>query len=645
MVHLQDPTGDQRRVIDAVVDVAFATSARVLGRAIRFREGLGGREHADKVLDSCVPHFLEVSGPKPHEYYQPTLAGLVASSQTAWVSRALDGVVRFLGKRVRADANSSEFLLSDLRKEVPDLIDIDARKLRELIEIAHLTKQVTYMQGEDVRFEMPPHVELVAEWEGFPDLLKHELERQASRSAAPPEPALARAADSTSRVFETAYCSYTYVKNIGEGAVGFVHEVADEEGSHRALKIFKPGEPQERRRKRFRNELKYCFENRHPHIVRVHDWGVTESDGETVPFFIMDLYPATLRDKINAKLDPDAAVVVFRQLVDAVSSAHAAGVWHRDLKPENILIATNGTAVLADFGIAHFVESMLATAIETQPGDRLANFEYAAPEQGRKGQTVTAAADVYALGLILNEMFTGIPPHGKNAPTIGSVAPKLAGLDLLVERMLNHSPDKRPKSSELGDLLDSAIAGTLDSENSERGGSVVDASHVAKQAGPSDAERLARHLCAVSPNGNGGSEAYALDAARKELQMSETDIHLAIDELVEKGLVRTHEVLGGKVDAILAEWSLYFEFDESVKGWRARDDALIIAREMVRDNGANPLKLAEKLGWPARRMNPACAYLATQDKVMFRKWHGMGDFAYGALVVTDRTRRLARDGW
>jgi len=93
------------------------------------------------------------------------------------------------------------------------------------------------------------------------------------------------------------------------------------------------------------------------------------------------------------------------------------------LKPKNILCdSAKNKFVVADFGIASFEEDELYTAVETQEGERLANFQYAAPEQKVRGRPVTFHADIYALGLILNQMFTGEILQGVGFKTIAAVA-------------------------------------------------------------------------------------------------------------------------------------------------------------------------------------------------------------------------------
>ena len=103
--------------------------------------------------------------------------------------------------------------------------------------------------------------------------------------------------------------------------------------------------------------------------------------------------------------------------------------------------------VLADFGIARFTEDELLTIVETGPNERLANFAYAAPEQRIAGKAVDQPADIYALGLILNEMFTGEIPQGAGFRTIKDAAPDFAYLDELVDLMMQQQPERRIQSA------------------------------------------------------------------------------------------------------------------------------------------------------------------------------------------------------
>jgi len=140
----------------------------------------------------------------------------------------------------------------------------------------------------------------------------------------------------------------------------------------------------------------------------------------------------------------------FLQLLDGVEAAHLQKVVHRDLKPENILYDNAiDTLLITDFGIAQFNEEELFTAVETAPHTKLANFQYAAPEQRQRNGQVDSRADIYALGLMLNEMYTGDVPWGTNYKTISTISSNNAYLDDLVAGMLRQSPSERPATIEV----------------------------------------------------------------------------------------------------------------------------------------------------------------------------------------------------
>lgn len=243
------------------------------------------------------------------------------------------------------------------------------------------------------------------------------------------------------RIFETATNTYTAEKSIGEGGVGTVYRVLDGDGVCYALKLL--GDVTSAQRKRFKNELNFCRNQRHERIIKVIDEGVIIEGEKRHPFYVMPLCASSLRQLMMSKQPLPNAMSVFRDILDGVEAAHLQKVIHRDLKPENILVDKDGRAIVADFGIAHFQRDDLITLIETKPKDRLANFQYAAPEQRISGSTVDHRADIYALGFILNELFTGSVPQGTGYRTIASVAPTFGYLDSIVERMIQQSPAKR----------------------------------------------------------------------------------------------------------------------------------------------------------------------------------------------------------
>ncbi len=246
---------------------------------------------------------------------------------------------------------------------------------------------------------------------------------------------------------ETTFATYQIGKRLGEGGSGVVYEASTEDGKKFAIKFLDPAKATTEKRKRFKNEYLFCSSTDHPNIVKVLDHGLS-SDG--APFFVMPLFDSSLRDLIG-KLEPNLALQIFQQILHGLEAAHLLGVSHRDLKPENILLGDGGNiVVIADFGIARFEENELLTAVETKNNARLANFMYAAPEQRVRGEEVGSASDLYALGLMLNELLTSKVPLGTKFTQIQECVEHLSYLDPIVDRLLTQDPAGRfPSASDL----------------------------------------------------------------------------------------------------------------------------------------------------------------------------------------------------
>ena len=249
------------------------------------------------------------------------------------------------------------------------------------------------------------------------------------------------------RRLETAFGGYTLGKVLGEGGAGRVYEATNDAGEPFAVKVLAPERANADRRKRFKNEILFCERAQHDNIIRVIDHGVDTGGAETAPFYVMPQLDGSAKDVFSVVMEPAKRLRYFDQILSGVEAAHLKGVFHRDLKPENVLFdRRNDRLVIADFGIAHFQDEELFTAVETAPASRLANFMYAAPEQRSRGIVVDQRADIYALGLMLNEAFTGQVPHGAGYKTVGSIATDYAWVDEIVVGMLQQDPTKRPPS-------------------------------------------------------------------------------------------------------------------------------------------------------------------------------------------------------
>jgi len=247
--------------------------------------------------------------------------------------------------------------------------------------------------------------------------------------------------------FETTFGTYVVDEFLGEGGAGRVYGGVGIDQSAIALKVLSEDRASTDKRRRFKNEIAFLARNKHPNIVTVMDHGIARGGEVVGPFYVMARYHGNLRHLMREGIAPDRVLSVFSQILDGVEAAHRQGVVHRDLKPENILYNGDAGAVaIADFGIASFTAEFLATLVETDPQQRLANFQYAAPEQRVQGKSVGVPADLYALGLVLNEMFTGAIPYGTQYRLIGQVSNDLSFLDPIVAMMLRQAPEERPAS-------------------------------------------------------------------------------------------------------------------------------------------------------------------------------------------------------
>lgn len=243
----------------------------------------------------------------------------------------------------------------------------------------------------------------------------------------------------------TAFDDYELIKQVGQGGNGRVFSAKDSDRNDVAIK-FVEREISERKYERLKNEINFCEKNEHKNIVHIIDHGIARFSGKDYVFYVMPLFPVTLEKKIKSGIEPDVAILIFIGIIQGLKFAHDKGIIHRDIKPENILFAVDSDEpVICDFGIAHFSEDELLTAVETKAGDKLANFQYAAPEQKIKGgaNNVSAQADVYAAGLILNEMFTKAVPQAIGYKKIADTNPEYAFLDELFEKLFMQNPDDR----------------------------------------------------------------------------------------------------------------------------------------------------------------------------------------------------------
>lgn len=235
---------------------------------------------------------------------------------------------------------------------------------------------------------------------------------------APLEPILMGDEPSADFTFEegTLIGNYRIKSLLGKGGMGQVYLAERDDGVFKkevALKCIRKGMDSEEILKRFRNERQVLALFQHPNIAVLLDGGITDT-GQ--PYFVMEYVDGIPIDKYcdRHKLSVQKRLKLFLSVCDAVQYAHQKLVVHRDLKPSNILVTDGGEVKLLDFGIAHLLdtEQNQLTAPVTHDGYRLMTPKYAAPELVND-DSVTTAADVYSLGVLLLELLTGKVSSGR----------------------------------------------------------------------------------------------------------------------------------------------------------------------------------------------------------------------------------------
>ncbi len=244
-------------------------------------------------------------------------------------------------------------------------------------------------------------------------------------------------------IIKTAFDEYALIKQEGSGGNGRVFSAINKEGEKVAIKFVEKNISGEKL-KRFKNEIHFCESHRHENIVEVIDRGYAFLEEKDYVFYVMPLYAETLRDKMKRGIPHEEVLPIILGILKGLKYAHSLGTIHRDIKPENIMFSEDSSvAILCDFGIAHFSEEELLTKVETSKSDRMANFQYAAPEQREKGGEILPQTDIYAVGLILNKMFTNKIPQGSEYTKIAAIDKEYQYLDEVVDLLLRQNAEER----------------------------------------------------------------------------------------------------------------------------------------------------------------------------------------------------------
>jgi serine/threonine-protein kinase len=222
---------------------------------------------------------------------------------------------------------------------------------------------------------------------------------------------------------------------------------------------------------RFRNEARHTAALTHPNIASVYDYGETtdETGTQQLAFLVMEYVEGQPLHTIlhdEGRLPVDWTLHVLAQSAEGLSAAHRAGVVHRDIKPGNLLVRPDGVVKLTDFGIA---QARDATPL-TKTGMVVGTAQYLSPEQAQ-GMEVTAASDVYSLGVVGYECLSGVRPFDGasqvaialahiNRPPPPLPADIPPAVRLLVERALAKDPaDRFPDGAAFAEAVQRVAAG------------------------------------------------------------------------------------------------------------------------------------------------------------------------------------------
>jgi len=256
---------------------------------------------------------------------------------------------------------------------------------------------------------------------------------------------------------------YEILGEAGHGSMGNVYKARDREtGETVALKILKPEIASDQAMmERFKNELLFARKITHKNVCRVHDFNRTGGIAYTSMEFVEGESLRSVLSRFGG-LPTRKGIDVARQICSGLKEAHAQGIVHRDLKPENVMIDAQGDVKIMDFGIARSME-----AVTRMTGSMLGTPAYMAPEQVA-GKPVDYRTDIYSLGLILYEMFTGKQAfHAETAVAVAlkqmreapspphEIEPNIpVGIERAILKCLEKEPAKRFQSiAELENVL------------------------------------------------------------------------------------------------------------------------------------------------------------------------------------------------
>lgn len=296
---------------------------------------------------------------------------------------------------------------------------------------------------------------------------------------------------------QTIASHYRFDAHMGEGTFARVYRVHDTRRSvDLAAKVLRPEIAHDPNLvKRFHRESQVLSRLQHPNIVRFYD--LIEADG--LVFILMDYIPGetlqTTLYNLGRPLTPYESLEFLKPLTAALNFAHNESVIHRDLKPANVLLHKNGTLYVTDFGIARWIDdpAMLSTL-----GLSMGTPLYMAPEQ-ILDEGISAATDIYSLGVLLYQMLTGLVPFAGQHPAAQGTT---ASERITYEHLYISPAPMRKHEMRIPEAVDEVVLQCLAKKPSNRPQAariVYEAMAEALGAPPLDTEALLVQVEAVAP--------------------------------------------------------------------------------------------------------------------------------------------------
>lgn len=231
---------------------------------------------------------------------------------------------------------------------------------------------------------------------------------------------------------------YRILRKIGSGGMSEVF-LAVREADHLelALKVLDTGNDEDvAMLNRFIQEYALLAQINHPNVAKIYDQGITDAHA----FLSMEYFAGgDIKSRVAAGLTQHEALGVTLQVALALVQIHALGIVHRDVKPDNLMLRKDGSVALIDFGIAKHADHALG---HTLHGEIVGSPYYLSPEQA-SGRPVSAASDIYCLGVIFHEMLTGGRPYAADRVEV-----------LLAQHLFSPTPRLAPPHGAMQDLLD-----------------------------------------------------------------------------------------------------------------------------------------------------------------------------------------------